>query len=343
MVQVACHARRRGTRLALAGAVQRNTSKRETERGRSARRPGEIPRAGWRDVLWRVKNEVADDNLSMIAAGAAFFGLLALFPAVAAVVSLYGLFTDPVVVSQHTATLAGFLPAEARTIIDEQLQRVTSASNDALGIGAVIAVLLALWSAAKGVKSLMQALNVAYDERETRGFFRLNLTAVLLTLAILAVVGIALAGIAVLPALLERLPLPDFAAAALRWLRWPLLAGVAVAAIAVIYRYGPARRPAQWRWVVGGAAVSTVLWLIGSALFSWYVGSFGSYNETYGSVAAVAVLMMWFWISALVVLLGGEINAEMERQTREDTTRGEPRPLGQRQAYAADTVGPSRH
>jgi membrane protein len=293
-------------------------------------------------VLTRVRNEVAEDNLTMIAAGAAFFGLLAMFPAVAAVVSLYGLLTDPAVVSEHTATLAGFLPAEARTIVDEQLRRVTSASNDALGIGAVVALLLALWSAAKGVKSLMQALNIAYDERETRGFFKLNATALLLTLAILAVVGIALVGIAVLPALLERLPLPDVLATALRWLRWPLLGAVAVAAIAVVYRYGPARRPAQWRWVVGGAVVSTVLWLIGSALFSWYVSSFGSYNETYGSVAAVAVLMMWFWISALVVLLGGEVNAEMERQTREDTTTGRPRPLGERDAYAADTVGPSR-
>jgi membrane protein len=318
-----------------------STRERERERGRTARRPGEIPRAGWWDVLTRVKHEITEDNLTMIAAGAAFFGLLAMFPAVAAVVSLYGLLTDPAVVSEHTASLAGFLPAEARTIVDEQLQRVTSASNDALGIGALVALLLALWSAAKGVKSLMQALNIAYDERETRGFLKLNLTAVLLTLAILAVVGIALSGIAVLPALLERLPLPDIAAVALRWLRWPLLAAVAVAAIALVYRYGPARRPAQWRWVVGGAVVATVLWLLGSALFSWYVASFGSYNETYGSVAAVAVLMMWFWISALVVLLGGEINAEMERQTREDTTAGEPRPLGERDAYAADTVGPS--
>ena len=314
----------------------------EADRGRYAERPREIPPAGWWDIARRVKREVADDNLSMIAAGAAFFGLLALFPALAAAVSLYGLLTDPAVVSRHTEMLSGFIPAEAQAVLDMQLQRVTSASDDALGLGAVLALLIALWSASKGVKSLMTALNVVYDERETRGFIKLNFTALLLTLAILAVVPIALASIAVLPALIDRLPLPDLAATAARWLRWPLLAAVAVAAIALLYRYAAARRPPQWRWVMGGATVATVLWLVGSALFSWYVSNFGNYNETYGSVAAVAVLMVWFWMSAYAVLLGGEINAETEHQTRKDTTRGEPRPRGERDAYVADTVGRSR-
>jgi membrane protein len=314
----------------------------DSAHGRYAERPLEIPRAGWWDIARRVRQEIGKDNLSMIAAGAAFFGLLALFPALAAAVSLYGLLTDPAVVSRHTEMLAGFVPAEAQSVLDMQMQRVTSASNDALGFGAVLALLIALWSASKGVKSLMTALNVVYDERETRGFFKLNLTALLLTFAILAVVPIALAAIAVLPALIDRLPLPEVAAIAARWLRWPLLAAVAVAAIALLYRYAAARRPPQWRWVIGGATIATVLWLVGSALFSWYVSNFGSYNETYGSVAAVAVLMIWFWLSAYAVLLGGEINAEMEHQTGADTTHGDPRPRGEREAYVADTVGRSR-
>ena len=161
------------------------------------------------------------------------------------------------------------------------------------------------------------------------------------TLTTLAVAPLALAAIAVLPAFIDRLPVPDLVATAARWLRWPLLALLSIGAIAVLYRYGASRRPPQWQWLLWGAIAATVMWLGASALFSWYVSSFGSYNETYGSVAAIAVLMMWFWLSAFAVLLGGEINAEMERQTREDTTTGRPRPLGERRAYAADTVGSS--
>jgi membrane protein len=264
---------------------------------------------GWWNVARRVRKDTAADNVSMVAAGAAFFGLLALFPALAAAVALYGLFTDPATVGNHLELLAGFVPAEARMLLDEQLQRVTAAADTSLGIGAVVALLVALLSAAKGVKSLMTSLNLVYHETERRGFVKLNLTALLLTLAMLLVVPFALASVAVLPALIDRLPLPDIAAVAARWLRWPLLAAVSIGAIAMLYRFGPARsRRASWP----GAIAATVLWLAVSGLFSWYVSSFGSYDQTYGSVAAMAVLMMWFWLSALVVLLGGEINVELE-------------------------------
>lgn len=271
---------------------------------------------GWWSIVRRVKNDIAANNLSMIAAGAAFFGLLALFPALAAGVALYGLFTDPATVAAHSAQLAGFAPEEARMLLDQQLQRVTAAADRSLGVGAVVALLLALWSAAKGVKSLMSALDIVYREPETRGFFKLNGTAVLLTLAMLLVVPLSLATVAVLPAVVDRLPLPEFVATAARWLRWPLIAAIAVGAIAALYRFGPAHRqpPRTWPW--RGAIVATVLWLVASALFSWYVSSFGSYNETYGSVAAMAVLMMWFWLSAFAVLIGGEVNAETEPRLR---------------------------
>ena len=204
-------------------------------------------------------------------------------------------------------------------VLDEQLQRITAATDTTLGVGAVVALLIALWSSAKGVKSLMSALNIVYHQKETRGFIKLNLTAVLLTLGMLLVVPLSLIAVAVLPALIDRLPLPDIVATVSRWLRWPLIAAVSVGAMAMLYRFGPAHsRPrAEWPW--RGAIVATVLWLIASALFSWYVSSFGSYNETYGSVAAMAVLMMWFWLSAFAVLIGGEVNVELE-------ARDEPAP-----------------
>jgi len=267
---------------------------------------------GWWGVARRVKDDAVADNLSMIAAGAAFFGLLALFPALAATVALYGLFTEPTTVSAHLDSLSGFLPTEARMILDEQLLRITTATDTALGIGAIVALLVALWSAAKGVKSLMSALGVAYHERETRGFFKLNLTALGLTLAMLLVVPLSLAAVAVLPAIIDLLPLPDVVATAARWLRWPLMAAVAAGAMTMLYEFGPPHEQRPQR-SLPGAVVATVLWLIASALFSWYVSSFGSYNETYGSVAAMAVFMMWLWLSALAVLIGGEVNATLER------------------------------
>jgi membrane protein len=281
------------------------------------RHPSEhdAPAGGWWSIVRRVKDDISTDNLSMIAAGAAFFGLLAIFPALAAAVALYGLFTDPATVTAHMQQLTELAPEGASSIFDRQLQRVTAAGDRSLGVGAVAGLLVALWSSAKAVKSLMRALDIVYDEEEDRGFFKLNGTALLLTLAMLVVVPLCLALVAVLPAIIDRLPLPEIAVTAARWLRWPLIGALSIAAIAVLYRFGPAhsRRPPRWAW--RGAAVATVLWLVASALFSWYVSSFGSYNETYGSVAAIAVLMMWLWLSAFAVLIGAEVDAELEPST----------------------------
>lgn len=309
------------------------------DRGRMAERPTQIPRAGWRDVALRVKQDIGRDNLSIVAAGSAFYALFALFPAIGAAVAMYGLFASPETVQQHMQMLETIMPEQAQTVLDQQLQRVVSSGSTALGVGALIGLLLALWSASKGVKALMTALNIVYDEEEKRGFIVLNLTALALTFVVLAFVLIALAAIAVLPAIIDSLGLPDVVATLARWLRWPLLALVCVGILGLLYRYAASRARPQWRWVLSGALIATVLWLIGSALFSWYVSNFGSYNETFGSVAAVAVLMMWFWLSAYFVLIGGELNAEMEHQTRRDTTTGRPRPMGKRQAHVADTVG----
>ena len=311
----------------------------EASRGRAAGTPREIPAAGWRDVLWRVKDEMAKDNLSLVAAGVAFYALLAIFPGIAAVVSIYGLVVDPQTVSDQLAATSQVLPQETRGIIQEQLTRVTSSASTALSLGAIVSLLLALWSANKGTQSLISALNIVYDEPEKRGFVRLTLISLGLTLGIILFLIVGLAAIAAMPALFGNLGLPDGIQQLASWLRWPVLGLAFVIGLATLYRFAPSRHEPRWRWVSWGAVLATIMWLIGSALFSWYVSNFGSYNETYGSIGAVAVLMMWFWLSALIVLLGAELNAEMEHQTERDTTRGGEQPMGERGAYVADTIG----
>ena len=315
------------------------TTEARAARGRTADTPRQMPAAGWRDVLWRTKNEMSRDNLSLVAAGVAFYALLAIFPAIAATVSIYGLVADPQTVEQQLAATSQVLPEQARSIIEEQLKRVTSGASAALSLGAIFSLLLALWSANKGTQSLITALNIVYDEEEKRGFVRLTLISLALTLGIILFVLVCIVAIAVMPALLGNLGLPESVRQLASWLRWPLLGLAFVIGLAVFYRFAPSRDEPRWRWVNWGAVLATVLWLIGSVLFSWYVSNFGSYNETYGSIGAVVVLMMWFWVSALIVLLGAELNAEMEHQTERDTTRGDDQPMGMRGAYVADTVG----
>lgn len=308
-------------------------------RGREAGRPREIPRPGWRDILLRVKEEQSKDHLSIIAAGVAFYSLLALFPALAALISLYGLVADPAQVQQQLSQVSGFLPPEAHRLLDQQLSRIVSQSGGALSLALIGGVLLALWSAAKGMNALITALNVAYDEEETRGFFKLNGLALLLTFLGILFVLISLTLITAVPALLGNLGLPGFLQAIVNIGRWFLLAVLIMLGLAALYRYAPDRDQPQWNWVSWGSGIATALWILASLLFSFYVANFASYNETYGSVGAIIILLMWFYLTAYVILLGAELNAEMERQTRKDTTRGESRPMGERGAYAADTLG----
>jgi membrane protein len=308
-------------------------------RGREASRPQDIPPSGWKDILWRVKNQIRKDRLSIIAAGVAFYGLLAIFPALIALVALYGLVFDPRQVQEQVSALSGVLPPDAAEILLRQLNDLTTRDTKALGFGAIGGLLLALWSASAGMRTLMEALNVAYNEEEKRGFFRFYGTALLLTLASILGTILAIVLVVAIPAVLTFLGLDD----TLKWVisiaAWPILIVMMMIGLAVIFRYGPSRREPRWRWVSWGAFVATVLWIIGSLLFSFYVAKFGNYNETYGAVGAIVILLMWFLLSAYAVLIGAELNAEMERQTRKDTTEGGEKPLGRRGAYAADTVG----
>src|SRR5918996_2696734 len=308
------------------------------DRGRSAERPNEIPAPGWRDILWRVWAQIGHDNVSIIAAGVAFYAILAVFPAITAFVSLFGLFADPAAVQEQFANLEGMIPAEAWTLLNDQLSAVLSAEAQSLGIGALVGLLIALYSAGAGVRALMTALNIAYNEEERRSFVRFYLIAFLFTIGI-AVLGVLSIGIIVaVPVVVNLVELGPLAGAVIKIAPWVALGAVVTVSLGALYRYGTSRAGSKTRWGSWGALVATLLWIGASLLFSVYVANFGSYNQTYGALAAVVVLLMWLWISAYIVLLGAELNAEMEHQTERDTTTGAPRPLGERDAYVADHV-----
>ena len=323
----------------MADAHPREVRTHEVSQGRLPARPGKIPRPGWRNILLRVKQEQSDDNLAIIAAGVAFYWLLAVFPAMAGLIAIYGLVTEPQQVQEQIQTVSRLLPQQAQAVIANQATRIAEQSADTLQLAAVLGFLGALWSSAKGVKALMQSLNIAYGEEEERGFFKLNGLALLLTLGALILGVVALGLVVALSPLLGNIGLGFAARTIVNILRWPVLAALAIFALGVVYRYAPDRERSEWRWVNVGAVTATVLWLAASGLFSWYVSNFGNYNETYGSVGAIIILLMWFLITAYVILLGAELNSEIERQTSTDTTDGRRQPMGRRGAYAADTVG----
>lgn len=312
-----------------------------SSRGRDARVPGEIPARGWLDVLLRVREETSKDNASLIAAGLALYALLAVFPALAAAVSLYGLFASPDQIAQQVGSLSGVLPQQAADILRTALQNLGSQQGKSLGIGAVIGFVIALWSARKGVVALMTATNIAYDEEEQRGFFRQLFVSLAFTLAGVVAFVLVVALAVGLPVVLRALGVPGFIETLLSLARWVVLWFLVVLALALVYRFAPDRNRPQWRWVSWGSAVAATLWLIASLGFSLYVRNFGSYGETYGALGGVVVMLLWFYLSAYVVILGAEINAELEHQTKRDTTSGDEKPAGERGAYAADTVGRS--
>jgi membrane protein len=314
----------------------------DESRGRSTEQPRDIPARGWRDILLRVKERISRDKLGIIAAGVAFYALMAIFPALIALVSLYGLLFDPQQVAQQVNALRGILPAQAADLILQQLTQLTSMNRSSLGLGSAVAILFALWSASAGMRTTMQALDVAYEEEEQRGTIKFYATALLLTLGAIVAAAVAIAVVVALPAVIKFLGLGTLLENVISYARWPLLAVGMIVGLAVLYRYGPDRKAPQWRWVTWGAAIATVMWLIGSALFSLYVTQFGNYNKTYGSMGAVVILLTWFLLTAYVLLIGAEIDAEMERQTVKDTTDGRGRPMGRRGARAADTAGRAR-
>jgi membrane protein len=306
--------------------------------GRDATRPHRIPLKGWRQVAERVWSESARDNLSVVAAGCAFYALFAVFPALSALIALYGLTADPASVDREFGMLASVLPPQAYEVVIEQIRRVAETSNRSLGWGLAFSLGLALWSVSNLTQAMFAALNIAYEEPERRSLFRFYLSA--FAFAVLGLISgvLMLLAIVYVPILFAYAGDSQAFELVVRVARWPLLALLVLLLLALLYRYGPCRRSAKWRWVSVGSVFATVLWLIASAGFSFYVTTFAQYDRTYGSLGAVIVLLFWLYLSFYIVLLGAEINAELELQTAQDTTQGRSRPMGERGAFVADHV-----
>lgn len=311
----------------------------ERGRGRHATHPLQIPWRGWNDILWRTYQEMQSDRLLSIAGGVAFFVLLAIFPAITALVSAYGLFFNTSTITGNLSLLNDVVPANVLGIVAEQANRIAANSGRALSVGIVVGILVSLWSAISGVKAMIDALNVIYEQREGRGFIKLNLLALVFTLGGFAAFLLAIAAVVVLPFVLSPIGLASETETLTRFLRWPALLLVLLIGLAALYRYGPYRRPARWQWVSVGSVFAALTWIGASYLFSWYLASFANYNATYGSLGAAVGLMVWLWISTIVVLLGAELNAEIEHQTARDSTVGDEKPFGARGAVMADSVG----
>ena len=336
---MAANSNRSGHRTKPALAV--HTSDRLGDlRGRHTQTSAQIPPAGWRDIALRVFHGISEDRIMTISGGVTFFVLLALFPGLAGLISLYGLFADSTTIAQHLNSLDGILPEGGMQILRDQLQQLTSQPPQKLGFATLASLAISLWSANGGIKAMFEGLNAVYEENEKRSFMKLNAISLALTLAAVVFVIASLLTITVVPKLLSFLDLPGVSEI-VNYARWPVLLVVASLMIAVVYRFGPSREQPQWRWISPGSIFAAVTWIAASLLFSWYTAHFGSYNKTYGSLGAAVGFMTWIWISAMVILIGAKINAELEHQTVADTTAGTPAPRGKRGARMADTVGRS--
>lgn len=315
---------------------------RGVEHGREATSPLSVPARGWRDIALRVKDEWGDDHVGMAAAAVAFYSFLALIPALAALVSILGLIArgdDPTEVVED---LFGALPSEAQSLLSDQLAAISESSSSSLSFGLVLGIVLSIWSASGAIGQLVNTINIAYDEEETRSWFRRKGASLVLTFGAIAYVAFAIFMVVALPKIIDASALGVGTRRLLSILIWPGLALSFMVALAFLYRIGPDRSAARWRWVSVGSVFAVVAWVAVTLGFQFYVNRFGSYNETYGSLAGVVVALLWLWLTAVIVLLGAEINAETEHQTSVDTTVGGDQPMGRRGAVKADTLGELR-
>ncbi len=308
----------------------------KTLAGQGATTPTEIPPRGWLDILKRTAQKFSENELMSEAASVTFFALLSIFPAVAALISIYGLVADPRTISEHLDTAAGFLPGGGLDIIKEQVKRLTENPASSLGFGVILGIGTALWSANQGSKAVFSALNNVYEEKEKRSFIRLTGVTLGFTAGALVFLIILMTAVVVLPIVLNFIGLQSSTDLLVRVGRWPAVLLLLAVFLAALYRIGPSRNAAQWRWISWGSAFAAVSWVGLSIGFSWYVSHFGSYNKTYGSLGAVVGFMTWIWLSTTVILVGAQLNAEMEAQTEKDTTVGAPKPIGARGATQAD-------
>ncbi len=306
--------------------------------GQDAEKPTDIPAEGWKQIVKRAWRETKEDNISLLAAGVAYYGFLALFPALIALVTIYGLVADPVQVRDQVESLSKTLPPDTAKLIGDQLTSIAAGSSQALSVGLAVSVLGALFSASGSVGNIVKAINIAYDEEDTRGFLKLRGLSLLLTLGAVLFFVVSIGLVAVLPAVLQQVGLGTIGVIAVGIGRWVGLVVFVLLALAIVYRYAPDRDNPKFKWVGLGSIVATVLWLLGSAAFSFYITNFGKYGKTYGALAGVVVLLLWLYLTAFIVLFGAEINSETEQQTEKDTTEGPPQPMGERRAVKADSL-----
>lgn len=308
--------------------------------GRRATSPANIPRRGWWQVLVRVAQQSREDNVPMVAAGCAFFSLLSAFPAIFTIILIYSMILDPAGVEHQFEALGGFIPEQITDPVGAQLQDIASQSRQELGWSLVLTFAFTLWTASAGMKAMFSAMNVAYEERETRNPLVFHSLGVALTLLGLVTITIMLVLIVGVPTVMARIGLGEFTLWIINFLRWPALMLLMIVALAVIYRFGPARKGARLQWVSWGAVLATVIWMVASFAFSTFVANFATFNKTYGSLGAAVVLLLWFFLTSFAVLLGAELNSELEMQTERDTTSGPEQPMGERGAVVADNVAP---
>lgn len=309
------------------------------QRGRDAETPSDIPASGWKDIAVRAKEEIDEDHTVLAAAGVAFFAFLAMIPALAALVSIAGLVTSPENASNRIEDLMGGLPSEVKNLLATQLESLASSSSGSLTAGLIVSLALSLWSAAGGMGHLMEGVNVAYDEHDDRGFVLKKAIALALTIGAIVFIVVAVVGLAALPSLLGATGLPSGARIAVQVAFWPLLVLGFAACLTVLYRYGPDRDKPEWRWVTWGSVIAVAVWILAAIAFRIYTATFGSLGDSYGSLSAVAVLLLFLFLTSFAVLLGAHVNFDIERQTVHDTTEGPDDPLGTRDASGADTVG----
>ncbi len=325
--------------VAGASAFPREISRSENS-GQYPSSPFQIPWEGWKQILWRTYVRISEDRLLAIAAGVVFFGLLAIFPAITALVSFYGLFANPSTIAANLQSLGLMLPQGSFQIVQDQIARVLAKGNTELGATFLFGLGLALWSANAGVKALIDALNVAYGEREKRSFLQLNLLSLAFTIGGIAALLLMVGAVVAFPLALDHLGLGPESKLIISLARWPLLFLILWGALGLLYRFGASRQQPRWEWLNLGTLAAALLWIVGSSLLSWYLSNFANYSATYGSLGAAIGLMMWMWMSAIIVLWGAELNSEIECQLTLDRGAERPKPLGARDAVTADTLAP---
>jgi membrane protein len=319
-----------------AGAISTKTRLGEehaTRPGRLAATPSQIHARGWKDILLRVARSLTQDRLLLVAAGVTFYGLLSVFPGIAALISVYGLFGNPASVAGRLDMIANIAPGGAMDVLRDQMTRLAAQGGTTLGVSFFVGLMISLWTANSGIKAIFDALNFVYDKQEERGFFQLNAVSLLFTVGIVVFVLLIFGGVIALPVIVNYIAPPVSTATLFQFGRWPILFVLVTSALEILYKFGPSREERRWRWVSWGSIFAAIVWLATSVLFSWYVANFGSYNKTYGSLGAIIGFMTWIWISVIVILVGAKLNAEIAHRS----ARGGP--WSKWAVRTTDTVG----